>query len=116
MRYNPGTPQPPRAGGGERTIPHADAIAVRDVSKRYATRDGSVAALEGISFDIGEGDFVVVVGPSGCGKTTLLKILAEDVRVELPHPRPLDVMNTPAFGEHVRAIRRRFAVAGRLDG
>jgi NitT/TauT family transport system ATP-binding protein len=42
--------------------------------------------------------------------------ILEDVRVELPHPRPLDVMNTPAFGEHVRAIRRRFAVAGRVDG
>ena len=53
-----------------------DAIAVRDLSKRYATRDGNVAALEGISFDVGEGDFVAVVGPSGCGKTTLLKILA----------------------------------------
>ena len=53
-----------------------DAIAVRDLSKRYATRDGNVAALEGISFDIREGDFVAVVGPSGCGKTTLLKILA----------------------------------------
>jgi NitT/TauT family transport system ATP-binding protein len=255
-----------------------DAIAVRDLSKRYATRDGNVAALEGITFDVGEGDFVAVVGPSGCGKTTLLKILAglmppsrgdarlrgtpitgprqdigvvfqspvlfpwrtvldnvllpvdvqrlprerhrraaldllalvglegferrypwelsggmqqrvaltralvhdpamllmdepfgaldamtreqmnvelqriwlerkktvvfithsipeavflgdrvlvmsprpgrilEDVRVDLPHPRPLDVMNTPVFGEHVRAIRQRFAVAGRLDG
>ena len=269
---------PPRSGGGEPPIGHVDAIAVRDLSKRYATRDGNVAALEGISFDVREGDFVAVVGPSGCGKTTLLKILAglmppsrgdarlrgtpitgprqdigvvfqspvlfpwrtvldnvllpidvqglprerhrraaldllalvglegferrypwelsggmqqrvaltralvhdpamllmdepfgaldamtreqmnvelqriwlerkktvvfithsipeavflgdrvlvmsprpgrilEDVRVDLPHPRPLDVMNTPAFGEHVRAIRRRFAVAGRLDG
>ena len=53
-----------------------DAITVRDLSKRYATRDGNVAALEEISFDIREGDFVAVVGPSGCGKTTLLKILA----------------------------------------
>jgi NitT/TauT family transport system ATP-binding protein len=43
------------------------------------------------------------------------RILA-DVRVELPHPRGLDVMNTPPFGEHVRAIRERFAVASRVDG
>src|SRR5215471_15323945 len=43
------------------------------------------------------------------------RILA-DVRVRLARPRPLDVMNTPAFGEHVRAIRQRFAVAGRVDG
>ena len=61
MRYNPRTPQPPRAGGGERTIPHADAIAVRDVSKRYPTRDGSVAALEGISFGA-YADFMLKTG------------------------------------------------------
>ena len=61
---------------GERPIPHVDAIAVSDISKRYTTRDGVVTALEGITFDVAEGDFVAVVGPSGCGKTTLLKILA----------------------------------------
>jgi NitT/TauT family transport system ATP-binding protein len=255
-----------------------DAIAVRNLSKRYTTRDGTVAALEGITFGIGEGEFIAVVGPSGCGKTTLLKILAglmapsqgdvhlrgsaitgprqdigvvfqapvlfpwrtvldnvllpvdvqrlprerhraaaldllalvglagferrypwelsggmqqrvaltralvhdpamllmdepfgaldamtreqmnvelqriwlerrktvvfvthsipeavflgdrvlvmsprpgrilDELRVELPHPRPLEIMNTPRFGEHVRAIRARFAVAGRVDG
>jgi NitT/TauT family transport system ATP-binding protein len=53
-----------------------DAITVRDLSKRYATRDGRVAALERISFSVAEGDFLAVVGPSGCGKSTLLKILA----------------------------------------
>jgi ABC-type bacteriocin/lantibiotic exporter with double-glycine peptidase domain len=57
----------PRSGGGEPPIGHVDAIAVRDLSKRYATRDGAVAALEGISFGVGEGEFVAVVGPSGCG-------------------------------------------------
>jgi NitT/TauT family transport system ATP-binding protein len=61
---------------GERPIPHVDAIAVSDLSKRYTTRDGAVTALEGISFGVAEGDFIAVVGPSGCGKTTLLKILA----------------------------------------
>ncbi len=53
-----------------------DVIAARALSKAYATRDGSVAALERISFSVGEGEFVAVVGPSGCGKSTLLKILA----------------------------------------
>ena len=53
-----------------------DAIAVRDLSKRYASRDGHVVALERISFGMTEGEFVAVVGPSGCGKSTLLKILA----------------------------------------
>ena len=53
-----------------------EVIAARGLSKQYATRVGSVSALERINFSVGEGEFVAVVGPSGCGKSTLLKILA----------------------------------------
>src|SRR5215470_14900061 len=53
-----------------------EAIAVNQLSKLYATRDGSVHALDRISFSVNEGEFVAVVGPSGCGKSTLLKILS----------------------------------------
>ncbi len=53
-----------------------DAIAVNGLSKHYVTRDGRVPALDRISFDVAEGEFIAVVGPSGCGKSTLLKILA----------------------------------------
>ncbi len=42
----------------------------------YASRQGPVLALEGVSFGVGEGEFVCIVGPSGCGKTTLLKLIA----------------------------------------
>jgi NitT/TauT family transport system ATP-binding protein len=52
------------------------AIGVRNVSKHYLARDGRVAALERVSFEVGEGELVAVVGPSGCGKSTLLKVLA----------------------------------------
>jgi NitT/TauT family transport system ATP-binding protein len=54
----------------------AEAIAVSNLSKSYATRDGGVVALDRTTFDVSEGEFVAVVGPSGCGKSTLLKILA----------------------------------------
>jgi NitT/TauT family transport system ATP-binding protein len=52
------------------------AIAVHQLTKVYAARQGAVVALEHVSFSVGEGEFVAVVGPSGCGKSTLLKILA----------------------------------------
>ena len=45
---------------------------VADVSKSFAGRK----VLDGISFAVGESDFVCLLGPSGCGKTTLLRIIA----------------------------------------
>jgi NitT/TauT family transport system ATP-binding protein len=56
--------------------PATDAITVSAVDKRYASRHGTVRALEAVTFSVSEGEFVAVVGPSGCGKSTLLKILA----------------------------------------
>ena len=54
------------------------AIEVRRVWKAFHDRrtSGTVLALEDISFDVADGEFVVLVGPSGCGKTTMLRILA----------------------------------------
>ena len=37
---------------------------------------GTTKVLHGVSFDINDGEFVVLVGPSGCGKSTLLRMLA----------------------------------------
>lgn len=51
-------------------------IEVKDVGKRFVTRRGEVAALEGVSFCVDRGEFVALVGPSGCGKSTLLRIIA----------------------------------------
>ena len=47
-------------------------VAIRDLRKSF----GSVEVLHGVSIDIREGEFVVLVGPSGCGKSTLLRMLA----------------------------------------
>ena len=47
----------------------ASAIRVADLTVAY----GDVTAIEGVSLDVREGEFVTVIGPSGCGKTTLLR-------------------------------------------
>ncbi|MEM3601441.1 MAG: ABC transporter ATP-binding protein [Candidatus Bathyarchaeia archaeon] len=52
-------------------------LAVRDVSKVFKPIKGDpIVALNGISFDVEDGEFVSIVGPSGCGKSTLLYIIA----------------------------------------
>ncbi len=51
-------------------------IDVRNLTKTYETADGDLLAIDNISFDVREREFLAVVGPSGCGKSTLLKIIA----------------------------------------
>ncbi len=47
-------------------------VSIRNVYKSF----GAVQVIQGISMDIGDGEFVVMVGPSGCGKSTLLRMVA----------------------------------------
>jgi len=71
-----------------------------------AKRFGDMAAVDGVSLDIAEGEFFALLGPSGCGKTTLMRMLAgfeapdegrillagEDVAALPPHRRPVHMM------------------------
>jgi multiple sugar transport system ATP-binding protein len=47
-------------------------VGIRDARKAY----GTAQILHGVSVDIADGEFVVLVGPSGCGKSTLLRMIA----------------------------------------
>ena len=47
-------------------------VRIDNVSKSY----GSVRVIHGVSVDIADGEFVILVGPSGCGKSTLLRMVA----------------------------------------
>jgi NitT/TauT family transport system ATP-binding protein len=52
-------------------------IRLQGVEKTYRTRRGDlVRAVEDVTLDIAENEFVTLVGPSGCGKSTLLKLVA----------------------------------------
>jgi multiple sugar transport system ATP-binding protein len=49
-------------------------VAVKDLRKEFD--GGGVHAINGISLDVAEGEYLVLLGPSGCGKTTLLRTIA----------------------------------------
>jgi NitT/TauT family transport system ATP-binding protein len=51
-------------------------LAIENVSKSFKGASGSVLALDRVSLNVAEGEFVCLVGASGCGKTTLLNIIA----------------------------------------
>ncbi len=47
-------------------------VSIRNVTKRF----GKTEVIHGISCDIRDGEFIVILGPSGCGKSTLLRLVA----------------------------------------
>ncbi len=77
-------------------LPARPAIRIRDLHKSF----GPLVAIDGVSLDIGHGEFFMIVGPSGCGKTTLLRILAGldsitsgTIEIETPNSqRPVNSM------------------------
>src|SRR5689334_12665881 len=52
-------------------------VSIRDLTMTYPAKKkrSAVRVLDGISFDVYDGEFVCIVGPSGCGKSTILNIL-----------------------------------------
>lgn len=67
-------------GAGPERPPEADpsrpAVWLEQVSKVFGKGGDALLALDGVSMEVGRGDFVCLVGASGCGKSTLLSIVA----------------------------------------
>ena len=51
-------------------------LEIQNIKKNYQTKQGEITAIENISFNLCDQDFLCIIGDSGCGKSTLLNILA----------------------------------------
>lgn len=51
-------------------------LEIRDLSLTYHTKDFETQAIDNLSLNVDEGEFISIVGPSGCGKTTILSLIA----------------------------------------
>jgi len=83
------------------------AFRIKDLRKTYVTGETIVEALRGVSIDIGEGDFTVLLGPSGSGKSTFLNIVGGLDKASSGHVefegKLLDSENDRALTEYRRA-------------
>ena len=76
--------------------PMIDIVRLRfqDVGVAFATANGPMKVVDGVSLEVRQGEFVSIIGPSGCGKTTLLNIVGGFVRPTSGHVlldnRPID--------------------------
>ncbi|HVZ65129.1 MAG TPA: ABC transporter ATP-binding protein [Lacunisphaera sp.] len=75
--------------------PESARLTLNQVSKWFETARGRVQALENVSLQIAEGEFVCLVGPSGCGKSTLLNMIAG---LELPEQGRVLAAGQPVKG------------------
>src|SRR5215471_6657810 len=51
-------------------------IAVRGLAKRFSASGREFVAVDDVSFEVKQGEFVALLGPSGCGKSTILNMVA----------------------------------------
>ena len=83
-------------------------VEVRDVTKRF----GDFLALDRVSLDIAEGEFMTFLGPSGCGKTTCLRLISG---FEQPSNGQIligghDVSNDPPYKRNVNQVFQSYAL------
>ncbi|WP_043836669.1 sulfate/molybdate ABC transporter ATP-binding protein [Muricoccus aerilatus] len=83
-------------------------VEVRGVTRRF----GNLAALDGVSLSVAEGEFVALLGPSGSGKTTLLRVLAglEGTDSGTLHIAGRDMAGVPARERGIGVVFQHYAL------
>ncbi|MBI2848077.1 MAG: ABC transporter ATP-binding protein [Chloroflexi bacterium] len=69
-------------------------LSVRGLYKQFTSEGSKVAAVDGVSFEINQGELFTLLGPSGCGKTTSLRCIAG---LETPAKGSIVIDNKPVF-------------------
>jgi phosphonate transport system ATP-binding protein len=93
------------------------AIGVRELRKSF----GSRVVLDRVSFDVGEGEFVVLLGPSGCGKSTLFRCLTRLIEpdngriiIDGTNVSTLSTRELVAFRRQIGFVFQQFNLVKRL--
>ena len=104
---HPGVAQ---GAGPDNMIP---AVSLRDVSRHF----GTVRAVDGVTLDIGEGEFFAMLGPSGSGKTTCLRLIAGFERPTAGQVRIFgeDATGTPPYRRPVNTVFQDYALFPHLN-
>ncbi|PWG67992.1 dipeptide/oligopeptide/nickel ABC transporter ATP-binding protein, partial [Enterobacter mori] len=82
-------------------------LQVRDLTKTFSVRGGSLTALDGVSLDLARGETLGLVGESGCGKSTLARSLLMLERPESGTVRFDGVDPFALSGKELLEFRRR---------
>ena len=97
----------------ELQAPPSARLVIDKVSKWFETSRGPVHALDNVSLQVAEGEFVCLVGPSGCGKSTLLNMIAG---LEMPGQGSVAAWVTPAEATSRRVIAMPLTSVGEPRG
>ena len=83
-------------------------VVIRSVEKSF----GATKVIHGVSIDIADGEFVVLVGPSGCGKSTLLRMIAglEEINAGTIAIGPREVNRLPPKDRDVAMVFQNYAL------
>lgn len=92
-------------------------LEIRDAQRSFVTPEGGrLAALDGVSLDVGANEFVTLLGPSGCGKTTLLRAISGFETLDGGTMRlgGADLTGLPPFRRPVNTVFQSYALFGHM--
>ncbi|MFZ1382534.1 MAG: ABC transporter ATP-binding protein [Scrofimicrobium sp.] len=87
-------------------------LVLENVFKQFVPKDQAPPAVDGISLEINDGEFVTLLGPSGCGKTTLLRIVAglESLTAGTVKLGGIDIEKVPPYRRPMSMVFQNYAL------